>query len=109
MANDVGLHLPSRPRAIVSLSGIPLIVERWTEKARQAKMKGLKVYVSHGRQDQLLPFQASVWLQGLHKNNGLDVTHRPHNGGHDIGGPADIQALAEYLHKTINADGDSKK
>ena len=43
MANDVALHLPSRPRAVLSLSGIPLIVEQWTEKARQAHMRGLKV------------------------------------------------------------------
>ena len=101
MANDVGLHLPSRPCAILSLSGIPLIVEQWTERSRREHMKGLKVFVSHGQYDQLLPFQASVWLHGLHNNNGLDATHHPHSGGHDLGGPSDIAALAEYLRKRV--------
>jgi hypothetical protein len=104
MANDVGLHLPTPPRAIVSLSGIPLVVEHWTAKARQKAFQGLKVFVSHGRADQLLPFQASVWLHGMHKNNGLDSTHHAHSGGHDLGGPTDLLALAEYLRKAVGDD-----
>ncbi len=99
MANDVGLHLPERPLGIVSLSGIPLLVEQWTEEARKPEKRGTKVFVSHGRADQLLPFQASSWLETMHRNNGLDVTYHPHAGGHDIGGPADLKALAAFLRK----------
>jgi phospholipase/carboxylesterase len=80
--------------ALVILSGTPLDRAGW--QSGMAKRKGLPIFMSHGRADNILPFDLAERLHGELVAAGLAVTFVPFDGGHAI--PAEvITALGEFL------------
>jgi phospholipase/carboxylesterase len=80
--------------AIVLLS--PTIVNEplWREGMR--RRRGLRVFVSHGRHDAILPFDLADRLQQAMREAGLRVTWVPFEGGHDIPMPV-VDRLNDFL------------
>ena len=68
--------------AIVLLS--PTIVDEPAWRAGMARRHGLRVFVSHGRRDEILPYDLADRLQQQMRDAGLRVTWVPFPGGHDI-------------------------
>lgn len=96
-ATDCALSFPAdkRPAGILCVSGAPIVIEEWAKKA--PTHKGLPVLITHGKADQMLFFQGSVWLKDLLKQGGLDVEHFAHSGGHDFGDPSPILRFVEKV------------
>jgi predicted esterase len=78
---------------VTMLSGAPIVVDQWAE--RLPNHKGLKVFMSHGRADQVLPFVASGWCRDLLQQGGASVTYEPHGGGHELG-PSTFASLVAF-------------
>ena len=76
------------------LSGAPIVVEEWAAATR--KKKEIKVFISHGSKDQVLPFAASGWSRDLLAKHGAIVKYHAHDGGHDIGSTT-LPKLIEFL------------
>jgi phospholipase/carboxylesterase len=69
---------------VTMLSGAPIVVDQWAASLK-AKHGGLKVFISHGTSDPVLPFAASGWCRDLLTAGGAAVTYHEHGGGHDLG------------------------
>ena len=82
-AMDLALHLDDAVAGVTMLSGAPIVVDQWA--ARLAKHQGIKVFMSHGQADQVLPFVASGWARGLLEQGGAQVIFEAHGGGHELG------------------------
>jgi phospholipase/carboxylesterase len=82
ITTDVALRLEDAPAALVTLSGTLLLEEVW--RARAKARSGLKVFQSHGRLDEVLPFEGATALHSLLTESGLDVEFRAFEGGHEI-------------------------
>lgn len=94
LATDVALRLPEPPAGLVIWSGTLLCEEQW--KPLFPQRAGLRVVQSHGRQDQILPFQAAEWLRDAMAAAGMRVEFLPFNGPHTISQPA-IDATVRLL------------
>jgi len=80
--------------ALVLLS--TTIVDEPAWRAGMSRRRGLRVFISHGRRDDMLPFDAADRLQGSMRDAGLRVTWFPFDGGHDM--PAEVVvALNAFL------------
>jgi phospholipase/carboxylesterase len=80
--------------ALVILSGTPLDRAGW--KSRMALRKGLPVFMSHGRTDNILPYDLAERLHADLVAAGLLVTFIPFDGGHEI--PEEVvTALGAFL------------
>jgi phospholipase/carboxylesterase len=98
LTTDVALRLDEAPLGLAALSGTLLIEDVWRQKAKARA--GLPVYLSHGRQDPLLPFWAAERLNALLTESGLPVTWAPFDGGHGI--PMGVlRGLARFLAERI--------
>jgi phospholipase/carboxylesterase len=85
--------------ALVILSGTPLDRAGW--KSRMALRKGLPVFMSHGRTDNILPYDLAERLHADLVAAGLVVTFIPFDGGHEI--PAEVvTALGAFLARTLH-------
>jgi len=83
--------------ALVILSGTPLDLAGW--KSRMAQRKGLPVFMSHGRADNILPFDLAERLHAELVAAGVAVTFVPFDGGHEIPEVV-VTALGEFLART---------
>lgn len=86
IAADVAFTTDEPIDALVLLS--PTLVNESAWRGGMAKRRGLPVFVSHGRRDDVLPFDATVRLQQAMRDAGLRVTWFPFDGGHDM--PAEV-------------------
>jgi phospholipase/carboxylesterase len=82
LACDVALRSPRSPAGMVLLSGSPVSVPEWRERA--PARAGLPVLMSHGRSDPILPYAGGVYLRDLLVEAGLAVEFVEFNGGHGI-------------------------
>ena len=74
----------------------PSIVNEAGWRAGMPARKGLRVFVSHGRRDDILPFDGSDRLVRAMRDAGLRVTWVPFDGGHEI--PIEVvTALNRFL------------
>lgn len=94
-ATDLALHLDERCAGILMLSGAPIVVEQWSEKL--GRHRGVKIFISHGRADPVLPFSVSSWSKTLMENGGAVVTYEAHGGGHDLGPSSTIARLTSFI------------
>jgi phospholipase/carboxylesterase len=97
LACDVVLRSSDPLAALVMMSGSYLAEPEWS--ARMPSRKGLRVFMSHGRQDPLLPFSLAEALRDALMGAGLDVTWVPFSGGHGVA-PEVIDALGEFAART---------
>jgi phospholipase/carboxylesterase len=88
IAADIAFMTGEPIDALVLLS--PTIVNEPAWRAGMPRRRGLRVFISHGRRDTILPFDASVRLQQAMRDAGLRVTWFPFDGGHDM--PAEVVA-----------------
>jgi phospholipase/carboxylesterase len=96
LATDVSLRLEEAPAALVVLSGTLICAAPWS--SRMAARRGLRVFMSHGRDDPLLPFDDATVLRDRMIGAGLEVEFRGFEGGHEIPG-AVVLALAEFISR----------
>jgi len=92
---DVALRA-DRPLAGLALLSTTLLCPQIWEP-RMALRKGLPVFQSHGRRDELLPFEAAVVLRDLLREAGCALDWVEFNGGHEV-----PQPVLEGLSKLIN-------
>jgi phospholipase/carboxylesterase len=97
---DVALRLEEPPAGLCILSGTLIAQEEW--KARAANRKGLPVFQSHGRYDDILPFQAAERLRDLLTEAGLALEFLPFDGPHTLA-PEEIHRLADFLVARLGA------
>lgn len=82
LACDLALR-SSRPLSgLVLLSGARICRDEWAPC--YASRRGLPAFVSHGRADDDLSFEAAERLQADLVKGGLDVTWLPFDGGHEV-------------------------
>lgn len=97
MAYSVGLTRPDKIKGIAVLSGRLLEEVKPLIKQSEALSK-LKVFISHGTQDNVLPVhyanEASAYLKGL----GISPDYKEYPEGHTISSGM-LDALAEWLRK----------
>lgn len=82
LSTDVSLRLATPPAALCVLSGALLCESEWRVLA--ARRGRLRVLQSHGRQDQILPYESGEWLCDLFRNADFNVEFIPFSGGHTI-------------------------
>lgn len=100
ITTDVALRLEEAPAGLVALSGTLLLETAWRQRAKARA--GLPVFMSHGREDPLLPFWAAERLRDLLREAGLPVTWVPFGGGHGIPMEA-LRGLARFLAERVAA------
>lgn len=94
IAADIAFTTDEPMEALVLLS--PTFVNETAWRSGMAKRRGLRVFISHGRRDGILPFDVSGRLQQAMHDAGLRVTWFPFDGGHEI--PAEVVgALNAFL------------
>jgi phospholipase/carboxylesterase len=81
-------------KALVLLS--PTVIDEASWRAGLRYRRGLPVFLSHGRQDDVLAFASSARLAETLRTAGLKVTWVPFDGGHDMPRPV-IDALNTFL------------
>jgi phospholipase/carboxylesterase len=79
---DVALHRETPPAGLLLMSGTLLAESVW--QARMAKLAGVRVVLSHGRNDGLLPFSTAEVLRDRLTAAGAEVDWVPHDGAHEI-------------------------
>ena len=84
-ALDVALQGDRNPAGVLFMSGAPLVVDQWAQ--RLPSHRGMRVLMTHGASDPVLPAVASGWARDLLVQGGASVVAKNHAGGHDLGGP----------------------
>ena len=82
---DVALHRTTPPAALVLMSGTLINEAEW--RPHYAKLAGIPILQSHGRNDSLLPFMIAEILRDDLTAAGAKVEFIPFNGGHEIPPP----------------------
>jgi phospholipase/carboxylesterase len=95
---DVALRTEQTPAGLVLLSGTHIASEEWAP--RFASRRGLPVFMSHGREDPILPFAVAEELAKTLGTNGLAVEWLPFRGGHGIP-PEAMGRLADFLGRVL--------
>ena len=98
LALDVALHLDKAPRALVLMSGTLLAESVW--QPRLSRLAGVPVLMSHGRNDQLLPFSAAEDLRDRLRAAGAQVEWVQFAGGHEIP-PSVVDAAKTFLRSSV--------
>lgn len=94
LAVDTALQWSAAPGGLCLWSSTLVSEAEW--RANIARLKGVPVVQTHGRQDPILPFAAAVWLRDLLIEAGADVTFVEFSGPHTIT-HAGLEALVEML------------
>ena len=98
LASDVVLRSRDRFAGLVMMSGTYLAASEWTPL--MPARKGLPVFMSHGREDPLLPFALAEALRDAMKAAGLEVEWVPFSGGHGVA-PQVIDALNGFVRRCL--------
>ncbi|MDH3718634.1 MAG: dienelactone hydrolase family protein [Planctomycetota bacterium] len=105
LATDVALRLEESVAGLCVMSGTLKFESVWrAQTARHAKMR---VLISHGRQDPIVPFIGAEWLNNMLVQAGLDVKFIQFDGGHTIP-PEVLTALARLLVELTSLNEQSK-
>jgi phospholipase/carboxylesterase len=88
VAADLAFTSDEPLEALVLLSTTFVNEPAW--RAGMGRRAGLRVFISHGRRDAMLPFDAADRLQQAMRAAGLRVTWFPFEGGHEM--PAEVVA-----------------
>lgn len=86
VAAEVAFRTEQPLQALILLSPTFVDEQRWIEG--MPRRKGLPVFISHGRRDDVLPFEASERLATAMREAGLKVTWVPFDGIHET--PASV-------------------
>ncbi|MBX7231177.1 MAG: hypothetical protein K1X29_03730 [Bdellovibrionales bacterium] len=98
LAMELTLSLPVTPKGLVLLSGTPVDEIHLLNKIEHHP--SLKIFQSHGDQDQILPFSAANRMAQQLQAKGLNLEWHPFSGGHEI--PRNtLLALQNFLRKLL--------
>lgn len=100
LACDVVLRSTDPFVGLVMMSGTYLAASEWTPL--MAQRKGLPVFMSHGREDPLLPFALAESLRDAMKAAGLEVEWVPFSGGHGVA-PEVIDRLNGFVNQSYSS------
>jgi phospholipase/carboxylesterase len=98
LALDVALHSSEPLAGLVFLSGTQIAASEWG--TRFAARRGLPVFMSHGRGDELLPFALSEGLRDTLIAHGLRVEWVAFQGGHGIP-PGVVDGAGAFLSRVL--------
>lgn len=93
---DVALESDRPLGGVVLLSGSIVAEEAWERGL--ARRRGVRFFVSHGRQDPLLPFSLADALRARLGAAGARVTWMPFDGGHEIP-PEVVAGIGRFLRE----------
>jgi phospholipase/carboxylesterase len=99
LACDVTLRTNRELAGLVLMSGTLLAEDEWA--SRMPARAGLRVLMSHGRSDPLLPFELAERLKVLLSVSGLSVTWVPFSGGHGISDGV-VDALGRFASEVFS-------
>lgn len=88
------LGLPKVPKALALFSGALIREQQW--KPAIGRLRSCAILQSHGRMDQVLPFQTGLWLRDLLRESGCTVDFLEFMGPHTIPWES-IEKLAALL------------
>jgi len=94
---DVALHREAPPAGLLLMSGTLMAESVW--QPRMPSLAGVPVMISHGRQDNLLPFSVAEVLRDRLVAAGAVVDWHPFFGGHEI--PEAALAAAGKLMRAV--------
>lgn len=99
MAYGAGIKNPGLFKGIIVLSG--WLDPEWITADEIKKAKGLKVFIGHGKNDEVVKFTRANEAKELLTKNGNDVSFYEYDGEH---GPQsdEFKAVAEWLIKNIS-------
>jgi phospholipase/carboxylesterase len=86
------------PAGVVALSGFIPSVEGW--EPQLAGRESMRVLISHGRLDPVIPVQFAQRARDMLQAGGLTVDYREFDGGHNID-PRDIPRQAAWLQAVL--------
>jgi phospholipase/carboxylesterase len=96
VSSEIAFRSRAPLAALVLLSGTTVDEASW--ETGFATRRGLPVFISHGRADEILPFEVADRYRRKLEAAGLDVTWVPFDGGHQV--PASVVvALNAFLTK----------
>lgn len=95
---DVALRSPFPLAGLVLMSGTHIAAKEWA--ARLETRRGLPVLMSHGQDDELLPFAIAEGLRDTLVAAGMPVEWIPFRGGHGIH-PHVLTRLGEFLTRVL--------
>jgi len=98
VALDVALHSSLPLAGLLLMSGTHVAAHEWAP--RLEARRGLPVFMSHGREDPILPFDVSEKLRDTLVAAGLPVDWVEFAGGHGIPEPV-IQGAAAFLGRVL--------
>lgn len=96
VATDLTLHQPEDVAALIIFSGVLLDQDNWTKRAQA--LKGKKILMSHGQNDQVIPIGGAQKLYDLLKTAGADGPFMSFSGAHEIPMPV-IKRASELLNQ----------
>lgn len=96
LAMELGLRRRPPLAGIASLSGGALDADAWVRRGR----RGPPIFLSHGRQDPLLSFDAASRLHARLDEAGARVTWKPFDGGHAIPDEV-VQDLITWMRERL--------
>ena len=95
MTIDVGLRYPHRLAGLVGISGWVFELEKLAEPSPIARQQ--RLLVTHGKFDELLPFDAVRDQVQTLKSAGLNIEWHEFAKGHTIQGEAEIAVIREFV------------
>jgi phospholipase/carboxylesterase len=95
MTIDVGLRYPHRLAGLVGISGWVFELEKLAEPSPMARQQ--RLLVTHGKFDELLPFEAVRDQVQTLKSAGLNIEWHEFAKGHTIQGEAEIAVIREFV------------
>jgi phospholipase/carboxylesterase len=99
LSTDVALRIDDTLAGLCVMSGTLKTEQVWRQRADLHK--DLRVLMSHGRQDPIVPFIGAVWLNELLVNAGLKVEFIQFDGDHTIPQQM-LTKLADMLCELVN-------
>jgi phospholipase/carboxylesterase len=79
---EIAFQTDQELAGLILLGGTPVNEEAWAEHF--AGRRHLPIFIAHGRNDTVLSFEMMERFAARLTTFGLDVTWRPHDGGHGI-------------------------
>lgn len=100
LVNAVALSFPEKVNNIISLSGAfdPNIIEISKIKS----LKKLSFYVSHGTQDEILPFELSKQSLKILDQNDVNYIFEEYPIGHGVS-PDNFKSMLKWMNEKINS------
>jgi phospholipase/carboxylesterase len=100
VTTEIALHAARPFAGLAVLSGNLLSAERWTEAARRTG-PSIHAFLTHGRQDPILPFVGAEDLRALLEASGASVEWVAHGGQHEIPPPA-VAGLGAFARRRFS-------